>query len=654
MKIVKLIKLSIKNFRGFKSMEVNFNDGITTISGANEMGKSSILEAFMWLLFGKDSNDRKDFEIKHLFDGVAIPKTDVEVEGILVIDGQQVTLKRQFVEKWRKVKGEAEETFKGNETITFYNDVPLNVSEYQSRVNEIINETVFKMVTNPLYFPNMKWQDQREQLFQIAGTISDSDIANKDEKYRLLLDQISGKSFTDFKREIASKKRKAKEQLEQIQPRIDQTHKLMPAPKDFSTIENEITKLEVDLSDVDKAINDKTEAIRLQYEIAQAKQREVNRLKTKRQALITEAEERERKASYEANALRRNVQSNLKSKEDELNNLNFHLKETIKGLNSFISLKDNLQVKIDKLRKEWIDINAKAYDGSINCHACDQPLQAHKIATAKEHFADWKSETLASLDIQGQNLTNDIKQLNDEIEEYNAKATTLKEQILQIEAEISNITNQLLDMKEAEAKEVAATNIPEYVEYTNQIVALEAEIKEIEAGKGEDNADLRAKKTSLSNEIYNLKSQLKERDLIEQYKAEIKALDRQGRKFAQQIADLEATEYTMKEFTKTRINESEKRINELFTFVTFRLFEYTIEGNENETCVPLVKGVPFQVANSAGKINAGLDIIKALQKFHGVSAPIFCDNAESVNQYPEMNNQMIFLRVTEENKLTIK
>ena len=110
------------------------------------------------------------------------------------------------------------------------------------------------------------------------------------------------------------------------------------------------------------------------------------------------------------------------------------------------------------------------------------------------------------------------------------------------------------------------------------------------------------------------KTKLADRERIEQFKKQIAELEAKGKDLAQQIADAESEEYTVRQFTKAKIDECEKRINSLFTMVTFRLFDYTIEDNKKEnpieTCVPLVNGVPFAVANTAGQVNAGLDIIK--------------------------------------------
>jgi hypothetical protein len=167
-------------------------------------------------------------------------------------------------------------------------------------------------------------------------------------------------------------------------------------------------------------------------------------------------------------------------------------------------------------------------------------------------------------------------------------------------------------------------------------------------------SSLNDQKTALLNEIAPLRDRLRDRDLIAKCNEEIATLNARGKDLARQIADLEREEYIIQNFTKAKIEECERRVNGLFTMVTFKLFDYTIDGNESETCVPLVDGVPFGVANSAGRVNAGLDIINALVKFHGVSAPIFIDGRESVNRLIPTTSQIINLVVTNDKELIIK
>ena len=221
MKKVILKSISMINWKGEKERTTNFNEKETTIMGDNGLGKTRHFDAFMWLLFGKDSQDRKDYEIKTRIDGKQLQKVSCEVTGILDVDGEVIKLRRAYVEDWVKPRGQVEQVYKGNHTETWYNDVPMNIGEYQKKINAIVDDVVFKMITNPLFFANMKWQDQREQLFQLAGTITDAEIASNRPDFTALLDKLTGKSLKEFKAEISSKKKLFKDELEKIQPKVE-------------------------------------------------------------------------------------------------------------------------------------------------------------------------------------------------------------------------------------------------------------------------------------------------------------------------------------------------------------------------------------------------------------------------------------------------
>ena len=158
MKQVKLKSLSLTHFKGHKAISIAFGDS-TTISGDNRMGKSSIFDAFTWLLFGKDQFDRKDYEIFPIVDSKRLDRVDAEVVGTLSVDGTPITLKRVFRQQWVRPRGAAEEVYKGNETLFFVNDVPKKAGEYKAVIDGIIDEGLFKLITNP----SERCRDSRQQ-----------------------------------------------------------------------------------------------------------------------------------------------------------------------------------------------------------------------------------------------------------------------------------------------------------------------------------------------------------------------------------------------------------------------------------------------------------------------------------------------------------
>ncbi len=653
MKQVTLKSLTLCNFKGEKERTTNFNPDVTTISGGNGLGKSRHFDAFIWLLFGKDSKDRKDYEIKTRIDGKELHNVECSVSGVITVDGEEISLKRAYIEDWVKPRGQVERVFKGNHTECWWNDTPVNVGEYSKRIEAIIDSSVFKMITNPAFFVNMPWKLQREQLFQLAGTITDAEIASKKPEFALLLDKISGKSLSDFKAEISARKKRLKDDLAQVQPRIDQTYKMMPENEDFNALEVQIQVIDNEIKDIDKAISDATATIRKEYEAEQEKQRAVNTLKSECQQIIFKAKQEAQEAAFEANARRRELESNIKAKERELASIKRELSSSSKEQERLEKEIEKLRVEQDTLRNRWFEENGKVYEGETTCPHCKQELPAAMVEQARDVFTRAQADKCNEITTKGKGIGERIKELEKEIEDVKKEIETSNANIVSIQAAIDTLKAEFVSLPLVDAAAVEPESIPEWVEKQAKIKEIEATIK-TEQTSSANTSKAQERKTELNKTRDNLKKRLANRDTIKRYEDEIKDLEKKGKDLAQQIADAEKEEYTVEQFTKTKIDECENRINGMFKHVSFRLFDYTIENNPVETCIPLVDGIPFPSANTAGQMNAGLDIINTLCKFYGVCAPIFIDNRESVNDIIETESQIINLVVNKDNFLTIK
>ncbi len=232
MKEIILTKLSLTNFKGIRSLEIDFGRK-TDIRGANASGKTTVFDAFRWLLFGKSSDDRKDFGIKTYDEqGNVIPRIPHEVTGVLRINGEEITLRKCLVEKWTKKRGSAEETYSGNLLECYWNDVPTSVTEYNAKISGICDEQLFKLITNPWYFTAQRKDVQRAMLFDLAGNIDEEDIVGGNEDFAALLRNLTGKTLDEYKREIVAKKRRVKDSVESIPARIDECNRSMPEKGD--------------------------------------------------------------------------------------------------------------------------------------------------------------------------------------------------------------------------------------------------------------------------------------------------------------------------------------------------------------------------------------------------------------------------------------
>lgn len=651
MKQVVLKSLTLCNFKGEQARTTNFNQDVTTISGGNGLGKSRHFDAFIWLLFGKDAHDRKDYEIKTRVNGEELHKCECSVTGVIDVDGEEITLKRAFVEDWVKPRGQVEQVYKGNHTECWWNDAPVNVSEYDKRIQSIVDSSVFKMITNPAFFVNMKWQLQREQLFQLAGVVTDAEIAAGNPKFAKLLDVISGKSLADHKKELAARKKRLSDELKQIQPRIDQTQKMKPEPEDFAAIEAQIADIDKQIADIDAQIADVNTAIRKQYEAEQVKQSRVNELTTQAQQVVFDAKTKAQDAAYEANAQRRDIANEIKTLQSQLdvNKRNCTaIQVDIARIHRDI---DKFKGEQDTLRESWHKENAKEYSGETTCPHCGQALPDDMIAKAKDVFDKAKIGKLTDITNKGKSLGEKIAQLEADAAKMQKYVDEYREENKGLEECVKDAQATLETLPEEATAEVIPDNIPEWVELQKQIADIKATISTDNTGV--DTSALQTAKADLNKQRNELSTRLAKRGAIKRCDDEITNLEARGKELSQAIADIERDEYTVEQFTRAKIDECEKRINAKFKFVTFRLFDYTLDGNPVETCIPLCDGVPYGGANTASQVNAGLDIINALCAYYGICAPIFIDNRESVNNIIPVQSQIINLVVTNDKKLTV-
>ena len=641
-----------RNFKGLRDYEISFED-VTTVCGANGTGKSTLFNGFLWLLFGKDAQDRKDYEVRtHKADGTLLHEVECSVIGVLDIDGEELTIKRESVEEWVKPRGQVERVLKGTHNECWWNEAPVNVREYEKRVAAILDPSLFKMITNPLFFASMQWKLQRAELFRLAGTITDAELAAQNHDFQLLLDKLTNKSLADFKAEIKAKKDRLKEELNDIAPKIAQTQKLMPQSEDFAALEAEIADTEKQIADIDQILSDNAARIRVEYKEQQAKLRVVNDLESKRDNLVRDAQQAAKNAAFEANASRRELASNIESKKRELS----AMKRT---LNTLTSTRDRyttdiaaLEADITKKRQEWHDENAKQYNGDDVCFHCGQPLPPEMRERNLADFNKNKNDNKAKIQAQGKEMAQRLEALKKALQDTDKEIAEQEEIANALNAEICKLQMDYANMANVEPQEVVPHEVAGYAELTKQIEEAKAALATDEAAP--DDSEHKARKKELTTNRDALKKRLSTRDEISRLEKEIADLEEQGKQLSQQIADIEKEEYVAQEFTRRKIDECESRINGLFHNVTFRLFDKTYEGNTYETCIPLVDGVPFGAANTAGQVNAGLDIINTLCRFYGICAPIFIDNRESVNNLIHTESQIINLVVTTDNKLTIE
>lgn len=648
MKTIQLTNLKISNFKGVKSFDLNFSSR-TVISGANATGKTTLFDAFTWLLFGKNSEDKKDFGIKPLTsDNKPVHRVDIEVQATMVVSennvpaaGDDVTLRRVMREKWVTRRGSAEEEFTGHETLYFWNDVPLSQAEYEMKVSSILGDTVqlFKLITNPFYFNSMKWQDRRGILVSMAGEIPTP------ERFAKLLKDIGNKTLDEYRKELAAKKKKLKIELETIPARIDEVKRSRPAVQDWVAVEKEIAETKVKLQDTIDEISNSGKAWDQANAQVLAYKKEVNALKD----TISNLE-------YQGNKLFNNdyndKKANIERVEREIereNQLKLNNKQLITDLTTRI--KGN-EKAMNELREEFMSVSSEKFilsEGQEYCPTCKQRLPEDQLSEISEKMqSNWNANKAKRLDA--------IRTTGIELKEENQK----------LQARIDNNVTERADrltelMVELDTwKKMELLSVAKRLEGDKDYLAAKSKLAELEDNPvaevpaDRNITDLKLRQSGYMDRINNLKATLSTREQIKASQDRETELLRQEKEYAQQLADLEKVEFEIQDYVKGQVNAVEARVNNMFAGIRVKMFSDQINGGVVETCEILINGVPWQDANNAAKINAGMAIIETLTRHYGVSAPIWFDNAESVNNiYQPEESQVICLYVTTDKSLVI-
>ncbi|EJL66918.1 AAA family ATPase [Flavobacterium sp. CF136] len=660
MKTIEIKGLILTNFKGIVKLKVNFQHN-TDVFGANGTGKSTIYDAFLWLLFGKNAEEKKEFSIKNTVD-TSLNRQDHEVEGLLNVNGDNITLKKIYKEKWSKKRGEEIAEYTGNETIYYWNEVPMQQKEFQQKVFSIMDETVFKLITNPYALNNMKWQDRRSILTQMSGELSDAEIASGNPEYEALVANLTqDKTMEDYLKQIKASVKKSKDDIKLIPTRIDEVSKTKPEAYDFENLKNLFSVKEGQLVKIEESIGDKSKALESVLKANETAQRVASNLRTEISNIEIEIMAKAKNSGKVDTSVLDGLKSSLETKKGELQTA----ENGLVSLNGLISGKESdlkvLLANIENKRTEWINENAKELkfeENSFCCPTCQRAFEESDVESKKQEMANnfktEKSNKLAEINRQGGLLSTQKVNVESELDTLKSRVSTGKKMITDLKADIETIkanieteTSKTSSLIPVDAESVYNQLITENAVYQTKKSELAVVEKTIQEVPKVDDAQLKEDKANLNYEIEAIKVKLRNEAQILAVNERITALKNEETRLAQEIAGVEKTQFLIERFEKDKMTAIEENVNSKFRIVKFKMFEDQVNGGENPACEILVNGVPFSDANTASKINAGIDIISTLSKFYQVSAPIFIDGAESIHTIMDTESQLIRLVVSE-------
>ena len=629
-------QIILQNFKGCKNATYTFDGKNVTVCGSNGSGKTTIFDAFTWLLFGKDSLDNAKFEIRPLDkDGKQIDNVEICVSATLEIDGKEVELKKTQKQNWVKKRGTQNPVLQGNVNEYEIDDYPRSAKDYEEYINGIVSDDLFKMLTNPTYFPNMPWKEQRATIMKFANNVPDAALAGKSVKFAPLFEELrKAPSTDDIKNKYQKSLNELKKKQIELPVRIDE---ISNSKVDIDVAELELLKnsLNEQITDIKSKIADTDK----QFEEYQKLSDGIMELKFAESDLVRKANEDNIKARREI--------------EDKITDKKFLLRQTEKTISdteNCIELSkctaEKISENLKEIREKWKAENERVFDeNSLVCSYCGQEYPQDRKEQLRAEFESHKAKELKAITDNGNLIKGRLDKEKETIDSLEKELVEHRKSLEMLNNSIASLEKQLSELP----KSIDVTGTDEYKAIHSQIAKKEQAMSKM------NSADEVRK--SLNTELEDLQSQLTEAekqialsDNNIKIDERIEELQKEQRITAQKIADVEKMLYLLDEFIKYKLDKISDSINSQFEMVNFILFKSQLNGGVAETCECQYNGIPYGSLNSAARIQCGLDIIRTLQRMYGVFVPVFVDNRESCTNIPTMDCQVISLVVSPTDK----
>lgn len=674
---LKIRSLHMENFKGIKSLDVNFSNK-TSIKGQNAAGKTTIFDAFTWLLFNKNSAGEEKFNVRPLDkDGNRIDNVEIKVVAIMDVDGKEVELSKVQKQNWVKKRGTNTVSLQGNPNSYEIDGYPKSEAEFKAYISGLAqSEDMFKMLTNPQYFSSLKWKDQRDILMKLISDFSDVELAKEDAKYAPLLDELEKAPSTD---DIRSKFSKAltewKKKQAEIPVRIDEAEK---SKVDVDVAEQGLAKTDLTrkIAEIDGKIANSGSALNELREKEMQLQFDMSGIM---QTMSRELDDKRRKLDDAIFDTVRNVDDVLR----QIRNIKTQIADNEKAIADADAERKDLGVKYNAEKAKAFDETPYQFDESkwvfddstTVCSLCGQKLPDDKIEQIKADFEARKEKAKEdSFRKLSDAKRNFIERTNSNMENIKSKGFEQKRIIEDLTKKNAELQQSIESLKKQEQETLAQkeelskqlSQLPEEADYSQneEYAKLKAEHDEVLAkiekleSEGADSVvdELKAEKSDLQAQLDEVNKVIAQAANNVAIDDRIETLRDEQKEIGQKVADQEQILYLLEEFIRFKLDKVSETINSHFNTVNFKLFEMQLNGGMKDCCECTVNGVPYSTLNSGHRIVAGLDIIRSLSELYGVSVPIFVDNAESLNDFnvPDMDAQLILLSVSADKQLKVE
>lgn len=667
MKKIEVREIRLTDFKGQSEKKIEFGHR-TVVSGKNGCGKTTLADAFMWVFCDKDYSLKSNPDIRPDDGRECLPRVDID----LVIDGKPVSVAKFQKRTESKPKdGKPGKVALSNKYEI--NGVPKAERDFKADLKERgFDFDNFLMLSHMEIFTDLKDADARKILFSMSDGAgkSDLEISKTVSDCAELVPLLETYKADEIKAMNSATLKKAEEQLKAIPNQI--------IGMENSKVDADVAELELQKNALQEQISD------LEKQIAQAGNEKAGEIKAELAGLRTKLLEIDSKAKADLLEQKSSVCNKVSTLELDRNIKTSELNRKASALEYLRAQKKDLLKKLQNARTQYPKIKDTEWDNTVLeniesetfndaeaiCPTCGRNLPPEQIEQLKSGFEQMKQERInQQLKVKEEWEQDKKRKLDEVIQAGNKASAGMKEAHKQEEAltsEISKLAGELEQIKtslDAENKNLEAIpkepDFSENAEYQQILTTIKEKKQELNSLDDGEEA-----KKQLSEQLYGKNQELAvvnqkigEANNNVRIDEQIEKLQENQKQYAQNKADAQMILDELKSLSMAKNTALEDAVNQYFDGVKVKLFDTQKNGEVVDACIWYVQDKDSNWKKLIGNANTALmmkgkiAIIDGLQKFYGVSYPIFVDCAAELDNSSlagiKADTQLIFLKVAE-------
>ena len=628
---IELKTITLQNFKRARNVTINFTHNVV-IRGGNETGKSTIYDAYLWCLFGVTNRPNTTVQTLDSSNNI-IHKLETSVSLVINYNEERdIKIERRLSERY-KAENTVEEKFLGTTQTRLIDDVPYSVSAFRDKLNSLCNFDDWFLLSNINIFWSCKVDERRRILMSLAGEINESELMqNYPAVHRGVI--VEKKELSEMLKQQNATRKKANDELQTIPAKV-QAQDALKVVDDFDVVEEDKKKIDLQLADIDAALQGVVTNTAEQQEYE-------NKLATENNKYNKVREQWQTNHFQMVDEAFKNVTAASESLHEATRLQKEHSDTYVKNKTKISELTN----EFNKLMQQWKDVNEKEFNFAKTdvCPVCGRPytdeMKEQEYENAVNEFNTHKSTKLTEIQNKATEIHNQITVLKGLVNTYLQVTSVSDNNNIKTKQETYN--NLVKKRSELQSLTWEQSNEKANADASLQAIVATKPLLVVDTTHEEN----KLKKKELTKKRDDLIKRLSGRDNNKRIEEEKVKLDKRSRKLAQIVADCNEVIRQIKEYKKNKIAVVESKVNSFFSLIRWKFYEQNITNDdEKEICKAIDRnGVDYNSTNDGTVINMGIDIINGISKAKDIYVPLFVDRKESVENVLPSIQQAIYLQ----------